>query len=118
MTPASAFDVGFLLGILVGEGSFGGDGRQPAITVRMHVRHENLFKRLLEIVPGSRLYGPYHHSGRSYFQWFVRGPALQDLVPILDAHLTPDLDAHAAARYRQMKEGYPRHFSSPPSSSP
>jgi hypothetical protein len=48
----------------------------------------------------------------------VRGPALQDLVPILDAHLTPDLDAHAAARYRQMKEGYPRHFSSPPSSSP
>ena len=60
--------LGILLGVLVGEGSFGGDGRQPAITVRMHTRHEALFRRLTEIVPGSRLYGPYHHSARSYFQ--------------------------------------------------
>jgi hypothetical protein len=101
-------ELGFLLGVLVGEGSFGGDGRQPAITVRMHTRHETLFKRLLEIVPGSRLYGPYHHSGRSYFQWLVRGPALRKLVPILDRHLKPDLDGHAATRYTRMKELYPR----------
>ncbi len=96
--------------MLVGEGSFGGDGRQPAITVRMHTRHENLFRRLLEIVPGSRLYGPYHHSGRSYFQWFVRGAALQALVPVLDAYLTPHLDAHAAERYIRMKEKYRQRF--------
>jgi hypothetical protein len=107
-TDAGALEIGFLLGILVGEGSFGGDGRQPAITVRMHTRHENLFRRLLEIVPGSRLYGPYHHSGRSYFQWFVRGPALQALLPVLDRYLTPALDAHAADRYSRMKETYRR----------
>ena len=94
------------MGVLVGEGSFGGDGRQPAITVRMHTRHEALFHRLSEIVPGSRLYGPYHHSGRSYFQWLVRGPALRRLVPILDLRLTPELDGHAFARYRAMKEAY------------
>src|SRR5713226_6048105 len=89
-------ELGILLGVLVGEGSFGGDGRQPSITVRMHTRHEALFRRLLAIVPGSRLYGPYHHSGRSYFQWLVRGPALKRMVSVLDRHLTADLDGHAA----------------------
>ena len=99
-------ELGLLLGVLVGEGSFGGDGKQPSITVRMHTRHEALFRRLLEIVPGSRLYGPYSHSGRSYFQWLVRGQALRDLVPVLDAQLSPDLDGHAAERYLRMKEAY------------
>jgi hypothetical protein len=100
------FDNGFLLGVLVGEGSFGGDGRQPSVTVRMHTRHQALFHRLVEIVPGSRLYGPYHHSGRSYFQWIVRGPALRRLVERLDQLLTPDLDAHAFTRYQRMKDTY------------
>ena len=92
--------------MLIGEGSFGGDGRQPSVTVRMHTRHEALFRHLVEIVPGSRLYGPYHHSGRSYFQWLVRGPALRALLPTLDEYLTPDLDEHAFARYQRMKELY------------
>ena len=100
------FETGFLIGVLVGEGSFGGDGRQPAVTVRMHTRHEALFKRLVDLVPGSRLYGPYTHSGRSYFQWLVRGQALRELVPILDQYLTRDIDEHATQRYHKMKESY------------
>jgi hypothetical protein len=108
----SELEIGFLLGVLVGEGSFGGDGRQPSITVRMHTRHETLFRRLLEIVPGSRLYGPYHHSGRSYFQWLVRGPALRRLIPLLDRHLTAELDGHAAERYERMKTLYSRTLAS------
>ena len=99
-------EIGILLGVLVGEGSFGGDGRQPAITVRMHTRHEALFRRLTEIVPGARLYGPYHHSGRSYFQLLIRGPALRRLTPVLDRHLTAELDTHAYERYTRMKERY------------
>ncbi len=107
------FDLGFLMGVLIGEGSFGGDGRQPSITVRMHTRHETMFRRLLEIVPGSRLYGPYHHSGRSYFQWILRGPALRRILPILDRRLTPALDAHASERYVQMKQRYARALRRP-----
>lgn len=99
-------DLGILLGVLVGEGSFGGDGRQPSITVRMHVRHEALFGFLLRILPGSRLYGPYSHSGRHYYQWLVRGPVLRKLLPLLDRHLTADLDGHAAERYQRMKQVY------------
>lgn len=100
------FDLGFLIGVLVGEGSFGGDGRQASITVRMHTRHEALFRRLQRIVPGARLYGPYRHSGREYFQWILRGQALRRLLPVLDAHLSADLDTHATERYRRMKSDY------------
>src|SRR5688572_30523105 len=67
--PTGPFEIGVLVGILVGEGHFGGDGRQPQVTLRMHVRHEALFLWLGAHFPGGRLYGPYHHGGRSYYQW-------------------------------------------------
>lgn len=108
------FDTGFLIGILVGEGSFGGDGRQPAILLRMHTRHEAVFHRLQKIVTGARLYGPYHHSGRSYFQLAIRGPALKRLIPTLDKYLTPSLDQHAYDRYTAMKQNYARPLANQP----
>jgi hypothetical protein len=103
----SAFDQGYLVGILVGEGHFGGDGKQPQITLRMHTDHEALFRWLQRKLPQAKLYGPYNHGGRSYFQWMARGEVLrQQLVPLLDACLTPDLDGKAWARYQAMKELY------------
>jgi hypothetical protein len=96
-----------LVGILIGEGSFGGDGRQPHVTLRMHVRHESLFRWLVDRFPHTRLYGPYTHGGRSYFQWMARGPALvHDVLPILEERLAPGLDGHAASRLREMCERY------------
>ncbi|PYE52800.1 hypothetical protein [Deinococcus yavapaiensis] len=101
------FDQGLLLGILVGEGHFGGDGLQPHVTVRMHTRHERLFRRLLELCPGSKLYGPYHHGGRSYFQWMARGEVLRTfLVPLIDALPLEAIDDHAFERYQDMKRKY------------
>jgi hypothetical protein len=103
----SDFDRGLLLGILIGEGHFGGDGRQPQVTLRMHVRHEALFRWLEAHFPRSKLYGPYHHGNRHYYQWMARGPALaEDLLPILETDLTPELDAHVYERYRAMRERY------------
>ena len=106
-TGASSFATGLLVGVLVGEGSFGGDGRQPQVTLRMHIRHRALFTWLVETFPGGRLYGPYHHGGRSYYQWMARGAYLRDtLVPLLDQYLTPDVDEYAWERYLTMKERY------------
>lgn len=107
MTRLSEFDRGVLVGLLVGEGSFGGDGKQPQVTLRMHVRHEALFRWLMERFPATRLYGPYHHGGRSYYQWMARGAALvHDVLPVLEAELRPEVDGHAAARLAEMRERY------------
>lgn len=107
MSELSAFDEGFFVGILVGEGHFGGDGRQPQVTLRMHIRHEALFRWLMERFPRSKLYGPYHHGGRSYYQWMARGRALvEDVLPVLEAHVRPELDAHAATRLLDMTDRY------------
>jgi hypothetical protein len=97
---------GFLIGLLVGEGHFGGDGRQPQVTLRMHTRHEETFAWLRLNYPGSALYGPYHHGGRSYFQWSARGRYLRDqIVPLVERHRGL-LDAYTAARFDSMCERY------------
>ena len=48
-TLDATFEQGLLLGILIGEGHFGGDGKQPQITLRMHTRHQRLFETLLRL---------------------------------------------------------------------
>jgi hypothetical protein len=101
------FDRGVLVGLLVGQGSFGGDGKQPQITLRMHTRHESLFQWLMERFPSTRLYGPYHHGGRSYFQWMARGSALvREVLPVLEEELGPALDGYAAERFAEMTSRY------------
>jgi hypothetical protein len=113
------FDVGLLVGLLVGEGHFGGDGRQAQVTLRMHVRHEAIFRWLERTFPGGRLYGPYHHGGRDYLQWMARGPYLRDeLVPLLDRWLSPDLDRHSFDRFQLMKARYPQAAADPAAPAP
>jgi hypothetical protein len=101
------FDVGFLVGILVGEGHFGGDGRQPQVTLRMHADHRALFEWLVGRFPGSRLYGPYDHAGRRYYQWMARGRFLRDdLLPILRERLRPEHSGRVWDRYVAMCDTY------------
>ena len=101
-------------GFWSGEGHFGGDGRQAQVTLRMHVRHEAIFRWLERTFPGGRLYGPYHHGGRDYLQWMARGPYLRDeLVPLLDRWLSPDLDRHSFDRFQLMKSRYPQAAADP-----
>ncbi|MGF1666371.1 MAG: hypothetical protein ACFCVC_08880 [Acidimicrobiia bacterium] len=99
-------DIGYFLGILAGEGHFGGDGRQPQITVRMHVRHERLFRWLEHQIPGGKLYGPYSHSDRHYFQWMTRGTYLRtEVAPLVHRNIDL-LDDHVAGRFLAMCERY------------
>ena len=104
-------DRGILVGVLIGEGSFGGDGRQPQVTLRMHTRHEALFRWLDARFPRTKVYGPYHHGGRSYFQWMARGRGLvEDVLPVIEDAITPEVDAHAAARLAAMCEHYAEYI--------
>lgn len=73
----------------------------------MHVRHEAVFHWLVDRFPGTRLYGPYHHGGRSYYQWMARGRALvEEVLPVLEEALHAGLDAHVAERFESMRERY------------
>ncbi|MFZ0089283.1 MAG: hypothetical protein WAL63_07250 [Solirubrobacteraceae bacterium] len=107
MAELSDFDRGFLAGLLTGEGSFGGDGRQPQVVLRMHTRHEAIFRWLEARFPRCRLYGPYHHSGRSYYQWMARGRALvEDVLPLLEEDLLPIRDTYSFERFCAMCDRY------------
>ena len=107
----SDLDRGIVAGVLIGEGHFGGDGKYPQVTLRMHTRHEALFRWLQSRFPRSKLYGPYNHGGRSYFQWMARGAALaEDVLPVVESVLTDELDAHVASRVREMRANYAPFF--------
>lgn len=102
-----AFEAGIVLGLLIGEGHFGGDGKQAQVTLKMHVRHEPLLRWINKRFPPARLYGPYHHGGRDYYQLMWRGTQLQyGLMPWLEATPWPEIDPHTYGRYQRMKERF------------
>ncbi len=105
--PSTEFERGVLLGILVGGAHFGGDGRQPQVTLKMHVRHEALLRFLAGSFPGGKLYGPYDHGGRRYFQLMYRGQGLREhLVPVLEGMDWAAIDPPSFERYEAMKARY------------
>jgi hypothetical protein len=72
----------------------------------MHVRHEKLFFWIKEKVPGSKLYGPYHHGGRNYYQLMIRGKTLRyELLPLLLQYLAI-FDDHIRQRIEEMMSKY------------
>jgi hypothetical protein len=100
-------DRGIVVGLLVTQGSFGGDGRQPQISLKLHTRHEPLLRWLEACFPRTRVYGPYSHGGRDFVQWMARGRALvEDVLPVLDEAGLAQLDPFAAERLATMRERY------------
>lgn len=69
MIDLNEFEKGFLLGLLAREGHFGSDKNQAHITLKIHVKRKKLFDWINEKIPGSKLYGPYNHDGRRYYQF-------------------------------------------------
>lgn len=97
---------GFVLGFFAGQGSFGGDGRTPQLTLRMHVSHLQLLQKLTTLLPGSQIYGPYAHGERQYYQWMLRGDELA--VGVFDGVFEDlkDWDMPSYLRYREMVDKY------------
>lgn len=76
------FDLGYALGIIAGEGSFTGDRRQPALSVKMHERDRRPLEHL-QLVFGGRIFGPYAHGDRRYYIYLLRGPELRASIATL-----------------------------------
>jgi hypothetical protein len=104
MDDLNDLERGIVVGLLIGEGHFGFDGRRPQIVVRMHVRHEPLLRWIQRLFPRGALYGPYHRDGRHWMQWMARGPALVcDLLPAIEPVLQTRVDPHVLERMERMK---------------
>ena len=97
---------GFILGFFCGQGSFGGDGRTPNLTLRMNPKHAQLVEKLTEILEGSQVYGPYTTAGRKYLQWMLRGDDLAKHVQANTFEGLKEWDESAYQRYRDMVDVY------------
>ena len=97
---------GFLLGFFAGQGSFGGDGRTPHLTLRMNPVHKSLLSKLTELIPGSQVYGPYKHGNRDYLQWMLRGDDLGKVVSDGLFEGLKEWDESSYQRYREMVDTY------------
>ena len=80
------FELGFLIGMTMAEGSFTGDRTQPAFQIKHRDDNPEPIRRIHRIV-GGVVYGPYNHGQRSYHLLLVRGPALWNLTSVFDEHL-------------------------------
>jgi hypothetical protein len=80
------FEIGYIMGLVVGEGSFTADRQQPYLQVKMHARDPFPLRFLSERL-GGRVYGPYQHQGRNYFTWLLRGPDLRAALPLFRDYL-------------------------------
>lgn len=61
-------EIGYLMGLVVGEGSYTGDRRQYCLTINLHesdIQPLLTVKRLL----GGRIHGPYEHDGRKFWSY-------------------------------------------------
>lgn len=97
------FTAGFVIGMVVGEGSFTGDGKTPTMEQKMHVRDRPILEFLCEQI-GGKVYGPYHHGGRHYLTWQLRGADLSRSLPWFHRHLPP------SHRRRQFLAWLDRYF--------
>ena len=109
-------ELGVLVGLLVRRGPLRGDGRQPQITLRMHVRHERPFRWLVERFPEqpSRT-APTTMAVADYYQWMARVtvPSYQRLhrsLPPTSVGSTATAGERSAAMCRTLRHrgGQPR----------
>jgi hypothetical protein len=103
MGSLTDFERGFLAGLLVGEGHFGVTGGTPQFVLGMSIRHAVLLQHVQDLLPGSRLYGPYHHNGRFFLRLMLRGDALRSCVDVFDSLQLDRWCPHVAGRYEVMR---------------
>ena len=104
-----AFELGYAMGLVVGEGSFTGDRVQPSLEIRMHRRDLAPLENVQRIL-GGRIFGPYSHGGRNLYVYMLRGRDLKNALPLLQEHLP---SSWKRAQYEQWRAKYTEHLDRP-----
>jgi hypothetical protein len=98
------------MGLVVSAGSFSADRQQPFLQIKLHARDPFPLRFLSEQL-GGRVYGPYHHQGRDYFTWLLRGAALRTAIPLFREHLP---ESWKREQFDQWLERHRQFFSREP----
>lgn len=80
------FTNGYVIGLIVGAGTFTGDRFRATLEVKLHENNPEPLKTIREELGGT-IYGPYNHANRHYFLWRITGRQLFALIPFLDKWL-------------------------------
>jgi hypothetical protein len=103
MGSLTDFERGFLAGLIVGEAHFGVGKGNVQFVIGMHIRHAALLRRVQDLLPGSILYGPYHHQGRYFLRLMLRGDALRSCLDIFDSLELDRWCPDVAGRYEALR---------------
>jgi hypothetical protein len=86
----SDFEIGYLMGLFVGEGcftSYRNHGKDyPVCLMRLHVRDPQPLMALQRLL-GGKVYGPYRDGTRITRLWMLRGTALRPVLYFFFQHL-------------------------------
>ena len=99
------FEIGYIMGLIVSEGSFTADRRQPCLQVKSHARDPFPLRHLADRL-GGRVYGPYRHQTRHYYTWLLRGSALKAAVPMFRAYLPESWRREQFERWLGQHSGF------------
>jgi hypothetical protein len=88
------FDIGFIMGFVIGEASFTGDKIQPCLSISLHEDDPYPLQKIRSHL-GGQINGPYHyerHDGyciRRQWMYLLRGPELRAAFPLFYQWLPP-----------------------------
>jgi hypothetical protein len=97
------------MGLIVGEGSFTGDRRQPSLEVKLHRRDLEPLEHLQRML-GGRIFGPYARGGRNLYAYMLRGRELRRALPILQEFLP---QSWKRVQFDEWQRKYVDYFRSP-----
>jgi hypothetical protein len=103
------FDLGFAMGLIVGEGSFTGDRSQPSLEVKLHRRDLEPLEHLRRLF-GGRIFGPYARQGRNLYAYMLRGRELKGALPVIAEHLPP---SWKRVQFESWRAKYTEYFERP-----
>jgi hypothetical protein len=96
------FEIGYIMGLIVGEGSFTGDRKKGWLSIKLHMNDP---APLLEAqrVLGGRIYGPYHNNGRHFLHYRLYGRELVEALPLFKKYLP---ESHKRDQFYAWLEKY------------
>src|SRR4051794_20067913 len=99
------FELGYVLGLIVGEGSFTADRQQPYLQVRLPARDPFPLRQLADQL-GGRVYGPYQHQSHHHFIWLLRGAELKAALPLFRDHLPASWRREQFERWLEQHDAF------------